>query len=457
MKKLSYVLIGVIVLLIVGNVYLFLATDIGAELGLTTGRATSGPAPTDAPVQADLLPVMSYEELEGLLPAEVKMKTVLGVEIQPEAVRRTIADQADEVRSTWPDASRRLEMLITRYGFDLTAAHRYDVCGRTAYPVSTVELSASQLRTPDLARQFIDDPQALGMFTVLGTTYMPAANVHGWMLTSEPGEGDCFASEITHSLVFEYWGVLFSIDIAADAGADRAALQPLFDPLAAIMAMRVNVLNAPAVLPATPVPAAAAVVPDTVQFPLTLEFLEGAIPTDDVFGEDTTLVLNRAVSRSYTLDEYVAAFRSLNMPGGADALRQAGRQSGMVGQVVRVWDSQGACPDDSMLIALEMDFALFETAGGTLDYLNNQNLQAAWLDTGLVTRYTSVDRDTLFIAGGYPNHSCGQVEVSEMRQAYGRVLVAIAFTHYPGVPQADIRQFLTETMAGFDTLFAAVK
>jgi hypothetical protein len=195
--------------------------------------------------------------------------------------------------------------------------------------------------------------------------------------------------------------------------------------------------------------------PAPVPFPFTLAMLDDMLPSDGTFGEEGVLFLNHNVSRSYTLDEYVAAFRSLNMTEVADALAQVGAQAGMVGQVARIWDAQGACPD-TMGIAFEFDFALFNTPEGALTYLNDPALQAAWIHTGSITDYAPIDGDTLLVHGGYTDKSCGPVYVTELRQLYGRVLAAISITHYPSVARSDVEAFLNTSMTDLGTAFTGL-
>ena len=131
-----------------------------------------------------------------------------------------MADSAADMREVWPLAGDRLLDISARYGWDYFIGAEYDTC-QPDRAISGINIDVSQLTSPEAARAFIDDVAVRAYFEALFYQTSDSTLVHGWVMNSlYTDEGVCFAEEDFYSLVFEHWGLLFSVDVRVQAGTD---------------------------------------------------------------------------------------------------------------------------------------------------------------------------------------------------------------------------------------------
>ena len=273
------------------------------------------------------------------------------------AANRTVetfvsADTVAQIAEYSQDLADDFETLAAIYGWDKSIGVTYAAC-QPDLPINEIYSEAIQLPSADMARAFFDDPEAEDVFASLGYTIEPATSVHGWLLTVGPFEGTCFPQETTYSLNFDYWGLMLSVSMTANADTDPALVTSLLDQLAPVLIAHADAL-ATSPFPATPVPGAAQpiTVPPTwtpaapVSTAPTLSEIERLMPSAEEMGLS---------SADYTLNADSASPippSSGCLAGGmacrtANALAQNAAQNGMIGQVSRVWDTGTTCPPDS--------------------------------------------------------------------------------------------------------------
>ncbi len=276
-----------------------------------------------------------------------------------------MADSAADMRESWPLAGDRLEDISTRYGWEYFIGAEYDTC-QPDRAISGINIDVSQLTSPEAARAFIDDVAVRAYFEALFYQTSDSTLVHGWVMNSlYTDEGVCFAEEDFYSLVFEHWGLLFSVDVRVQAGTDSALPVDMANQIALQIVQVVDTLYSSS-FPATPMPNPAV---ESLTASLTLDNLERVLPTaDDVTLPAGTYLPNQDVSRIFTLNDIVTSYRSLNLTALADALSEAGTTHGMLGQGVRLWEPIEDCPS-IYGISIEIDVALFQNADGPTGYM----------------------------------------------------------------------------------------
>jgi hypothetical protein len=344
------------------------------------------------------------------------------------------------------DLADQIEQIITTYGWDQYAAMQYTAC-QPDLPVSVIYSDVAQLASPQQARKFTDDLQVRAFLSWLNETIMPARSVHGFVGTSEPYPGDCFDQAIDYSLYFEYWGLLYSVSMTADANTDPVLVFDLLDQLAQRVVARADAL-APAPFPPTPaaggpgpgptaegqptlpppgdatptLPPPPPSTPATGTGSATLANLERGLPTIQEVGLPPDIfTLNPNISGVFTLDEVVKLTRESGLNVLADAIQQAGQQNGMIGQVVRVWDTGDACPQ-TIGLSLEIDITLLQTAQGAQAYMRDPGVQQAWQALGLFNSFEPSD-DGILAMGSSPYHNCGEVALYSKTVTHGRFVI----------------------------------
>jgi hypothetical protein len=452
----------------------------GNEGGLVIPTATPGGGglviPTSTPAGPSL-PALSDDQLTAinLQPSEVPADFAANQDIKTFTTDDSVATLRQQGAA---QAADELQQIATTYGWQRSIGIAYTFCQPTI-PISEIYSEVGQLSSPDAARQFIDDPQVQSFFSGIGFTITPADTVHGWWAKLPAQQGACFPQEIEYDLDFEYWGVLLSISMTADANTDPALVQNLINQLAPVLVRHVDGLAStpfpptpiPQVGPAipateallpTPTPIALAptqspILPPTTPVPLplatqpllptqaapgaTLSDLDQAMPTIQEIGLPTdTFSLDQALSGTFTLDQLVAQVQALGLTQLASVMTQAGQRDGLIGEVIRVWDTGTACPG-TVGLSVEVDVTLFQTAQGATNNLNDPTLQQAWIGTGIISTF-SPSGDGL-LAKGTLSHRCGTVQYFDKLVAHGRFVVAVSAIANPGAGDQDIQTILT--------------
>jgi hypothetical protein len=447
--------------------------------GLVIPTATPGGGggliiPTSTPAGPSL-PPLTDDQLTALnlQPSEVPADFAANQEIKPYTVDGSVSALRQQGAT---QAADDLEQIAQTYGWQQSIGIAYTSC-QPNIPISKIYSEIAQLSSPNAARQFFDDPQAQSLFSEVGYTITPADTVHGWWATLPAQQGACFPQEIEYDLDFEYWGVLISVSMTADANTDPALVQNLINQLVPVVIGHVDGL-AGTPFPPTPVPQAGAVIPATqVSFPTpspfviaptstalaptpvplplatqpplptpvvagaTLADVEQAMPTIQEVGlPTTTFALDAALSGTFTTDQLVAQVQGLGLTQLATAMSQAWQKNGAVGEVVRVWDTGTACPN-TVGLSVEVDVALFQTAQGATNNLNDAALQQAWINTGIISTF-SPSGDGL-LARGTLQHACGTVQYFNKIVAHGRFTIAVSAIANPSATDQDIQTVLT--------------
>jgi hypothetical protein len=427
--------------------------------GLTIPTSTpSGPA----------LPTLTDDQLTALnlQPSEVPADFAAHQEVKPYTAEETAAALRQQGAT---QAADQVQQIATTYGWQKSFSIIYTSC-QPSVPISEISSEVAQLPNPGTARQFISDPQVQDFFTSLGYTVTPADTVHGWWTQLPAQQGACFAQEIGYSLNFEYWGLLLTVSMTADANTDPGLVHNLINQLVPVMIGHADNLAATP-FPATPVPSAgpvvvptqvpeptqASVLPPATPVPLplatqpplptqaaagaTLADVEQVMPTIQEVGlPETTFSLDQSLSGTFTLDQVVAQVQGLGMSQLANAFSQAGQRDGMIGEVIRVWDTGTACPN-TVGLSVEVDVLLFQTAQGATNNINDPALQQAWISSGIYSKF-SPSGDGL-LGTGTLQHACGTVQYFNKLVAHGRFVVAVSAIANPSANDQDVQTVLT--------------
>ena len=442
----------------------------GNEDGLVIPTATPGGGggliiPTSTPA-GPALPLLTDDQLTALnlQPSEVPADFAAHQEVKSYTSAETAAALRQQGAT---QAADQVEQIATTYGWQKSFSITYTSC-QPSVPISEIYSEVAQLTSPDTARQFVDDPQVQGFFTSLGYTVTAADTVHGWWTQLPAQQGACFAQEIEYTLNFEYWGLLISLTMTADANTDPGLVHNLVSQLVPVMIGHADKLAATP-FPATPIPQVGPVLvptelaaptqvpilPPVTQVPLptqpvlptqatggaTLADIEQVMPTIQEVGlPDTAFSLDEPLSGTFTLDQLVAQVQGLGMAQLANAFSQAGQRDGVIGEVIRVWDTGTACPN-TVGLSVEVDVMLFQTAQGAANNLKDQDLQNAWIATGIISNYSPSGDGIL--ARGTLQHSCGTVQYFNKLVAHGRFVVAVSAIANPSANDQDVQTVLT--------------
>ncbi len=414
----------------------------------STETASGEPPAQDLPAVAATTPIpdvelprLTEEQLRALLPTEAEFPAAYQGSNATQPITENINELADALGEQYPQAAARFKTMASSYGWTALYGMGYDLC-RAGRPVSTLVLEVSQLTSTAAGRSLVDDPVLRAFFAGLFFEIDYADIVHGWyIVTSSPMTGDCFAEEYMTYILFEYGGLLYWVIVNTDATGGSAQARTILNEFIPILMNRTNTA-APSPLPATPIPA----VPPGITATTTLTDLPNIIPSISMFGLEDTYMLNSTVSKTYTRDEFVAAYHTLGLDALADAINTVGTRHNMIGQEVRYWDTGDACPSLTG-IAIEMDLMLFNTPDGARGYMNDTELQAAWRDTGMITEYIPMG-DEMLVHGSMSNHHCGAVKITEKIVPYERLLITVALTSYPEVDDAQLLEIVDAFVTG---------
>ncbi|HEX3050591.1 MAG TPA: hypothetical protein VHP83_08055 [Aggregatilineaceae bacterium] len=420
------------------------STTNSASTETASGDSQSQNIPATAattPIPDVELPRLSEDQLRALLPTDAEFPAAYQGPNATQPLAENISTLADSLGEEYPQAAARFKAMASSYGWADLYGTGYDLC-RAGRPVSTLIFEVSQLASTAAGRSLVDDPVLRAFFAGLFFEIDYASIVHGWYITtSSPMTGDCFAEEYMTYIVFEYGGLLHWVIVNTDASLGATQGQAILNEFVPLLISRTNTV-APSPLPATPVP----VTPPGITAATTLADLPNIIPSISMFGLEDTYQLNSAVSKTYTRDEFVAAYHAIGLDTLADAINTVGTRHNMIGQEVRYWDTGSACPSLTGL-DIEMDLMLFNTADGARGYMNDTELQAAWRATGMITEYIPVG-DELLVHGTRSNHHCGAVKITEKIVPYERLLITVSLTSYPEVDDAQLLEIVDAFVTG---------
>jgi len=365
------------------------------------------------------------------------------------AANRTVetfvsADTVAQIAEYSQDLADDFETLAAIYGWDKSIGVTYAAC-QPDLPINEIYSEAIQLPSADMARAFFDDPEAEDVFASLGYTIEPATSVHGWLLTVGPFEGTCFPQETTYSLNFDYWGLMLSVSMTANADTDPALVTSLLDQLAPVLIAHADAL-ATSPFPATPVPGAAQpiTVPPTwtpiapVSTAPTLSEIERLMPSAEEMGlSSADYTLNTDLSLAYSTQQWVALLEEYGLSELANALAQNAAQNGMIGQVSRVWDTGTTCPPD-MAISLEIDVTLFETTAGAQAFLADRAYLQALGNLGQNLEQSG----GALVSSMATSTQCGNMMTYAKTIPAGRFLVASSVIVYQDIRRDEVLPIL---------------
>ena len=372
------------------------------------------------------------------------------------------------------DLAAALQQIANTYGWQRSVGVTFASC-QPALPISEIYSEVGQYQTPAAGRAFFDDPQVQDFFAALGYSLAPAQNVHGWRATLGPDAGTCFAQETEYALFFEYWGLMVTVSMTADANTDPNLVWSLVDQLVGMVVAHADAQAAqpfpptpvpgavvlqptpvavlPTVIPPTPTRVPPTPIPPTPTVPLrraTLQDIEAAMPTSQELKlPSPPWSLDSTTSGTYTYNQIVELYQSGGLTELATAIGNAGLQTGLVGQVNRLWSTGLDC--SSQLQDLEVAVALFNEANGPTAYINNPLVQQAWRNTGLITSIEPHSMgDTLgqVWTGGTSYDPCGQVTYRLLIMPYGRFLITIFAIASPSLSLTDL-DMANEYVAAF--------
>ncbi len=309
--------------------------------------------------------------------------------------------------------------------------------------------------------------------------------------------------EVEYGLTFDYWGLLISVAITADANTDPNLVWGLVDQLTPVLLARADAL-APTPFPPTPTPGGeialpteevlpaepteavateqavpeepteafvtvepapteAALRPSPTPFALgpvetpmagdaseVLAQLDALMPTIEEIGlPSPPFNEDEALSGVFSFEEVVTMAQSIGAPALADAIEAAGVRDQMLGEVMRVWNTGEDCPATPAL-SLEVDLTLFATAEGAAANLADEATEQAWIDTGAFQSFETRP-DGRVLGVGSITHPCGQLALYALGTQVGRVNLTVSAMATQAAAEEDILSaldVLTQYMVG---------
>ncbi len=435
----------------------------GGLLIPTNTPATGGGLliPTSTPAGGLIIPTSTPAPAEPSFPplTEVQLQAI---NLQPTDVPADFAANQDVKTFTAegmisalqqagaPELAASFQQITTTYGWQFSVGITYTSC-QPNVPVSEIYSEVGQFSSPTIGREFFDDPQVQDFFAALGYSLTPAENVHGWRATLGPDTGACFAQETEYALFLEYWGLMLTVSMTADANTDPQLVWGLVDQLLPIVIAHADA-QAAQPFPPTPVPGAVVLGPTPVEIaptPIlpvptpvvlpptpaapraTLQDLAGAMPTMDDLGMDSPpWAPDQTLSGTYTLDQLLALFQTAGLNDLALATQNAAQRSGLIGQVSHLWSTGTTCGDPALL-DVEISVALFNDTEGPALYMNDTGVQRAWLGTGLYSSIMPHEVGTVsgqLWIGSTTFHRCGGAMFRNIILPHGRFLVMVSLT-----------------------------
>ena len=371
----------------------------------------------------------------NLQPADVPADFAANQQIEPFTAQGTIAALND---AGAPELAASFQQIADTYGWVQSVGVTYTSC-QPNVPINEIYSEVGQFKGTAAGRAFFDDPQVQSSFAALGYALTPAANVHGWRATLGPDQGACFAQETEYSVFLEYWGLLIIVSMTADANTDSALAWNLVDQLVGIVLAHADAQAAQPFAP-TPTPGEVALQPTPAisigqpkpptSTPVavklaTLQDIAEAMPTiGDLELQSPPWALDNTTSGTYTLGQVVGEYQAGGLDDLANAVQNAGQQTGVIGQVRRLWSTGLDCT--MMVQDLEITVTLFNDSQGAVAYMNDALVQQGWLNTGLFSNIMphSVGNvmGQLWI-GGTTFDPCGPVAYRVLVVPHGRFLI----------------------------------
>ncbi|GAB4415625.1 MAG: hypothetical protein Kow00106_11070 [Anaerolineae bacterium] len=443
----------------------------GGGLLIPTSTPAGGliiPTSTPAPAEPSF-PTLTDVQLQAinLQPADVPADFAANQEVKTFTAEGMIADLNNAGASELAEA---FQQITATYGWQFSVGITYTSC-QPNVPINEIYSEVGQFSSPSAGRRFFDDPQVQDFFTALGYSLTPAENVHGWRATYGPDTGACFPQETEYAVFFEYWGLMLTVSMTANANTDPQLVWSLVDQLIPIVIAHADA-QATQPFPATPTPGGVVleptpvmiastpvlpvstpvVLPPTPTAPrATLQDLAGAMPTMDDLGMDSPpWAPDQTLSGIYTLDQLVALFQTAGLNDLALATQNAAQRSGLIGQVSHLWSTGTTCGDPALL-DVEISVALFNDPEGPALYMNDAGVQRAWLSTGL---YSSImphdlgDVSGQLWIGSTTFHRCGGAMFRNIILPHGRFLVMVSLTASASASPDEVID-VAEELAGF--------
>ena len=422
--------------------------------------------PTSTPAGGLIIPTSTPAPAEPSFPALTEVQ-LQAINLQPADVPADFAANQDVKTFTAEgmisalqqagasELAASFQQITTTYGWQFSVGITYTSC-QPNVPVSEIYSEVGQFSSPTIGRGFFDDPQVQDFFAALGYSLTPAENVHGWRATLGPDTGACFAQETEYALFLEYWGLMLTVSMTADANTDPQLVWGLVDQLLPIVIAHADA-QAAQPFPPTPTPGTVVLQP-TPLVPITtpvlatpilitpaplvtptssaaaratLQDLAEAMPTmEDLGMASPPWTPDQTLSGTYTLDQLLALFQTAGLNDLAAATQNAGQRSGFIGQVSRLWSTGTACGDPALL-DVEISVALFNDTEGPALYMNDMGVQRAWLGTGLYSSIMPHEVGTVsgqLWIGSTTFHRCGGAMFRNIILPHGRFLVMVSLT-----------------------------
>lgn len=403
----------------------------------TVGSGLLIPTSTPAPSEPSFPPLSDAQVTAiNLQPADVPADFAANQQIEPFTAEGTIAALND---AGAPELAASFQQIADTYGWVQSVGVTYTSC-QPNVPINEIYSEVGQFKGTAAGRAFFDDPQVQSSFAALGYALTPAENVHGWRATLGPDQGACFAQETEYSVFLEYWGLLIIVSMTADANTDSALAWNLVDQLVGIVLAHADAQAAQPFAP-TPTPGAVALQPTpTLAFQpkpptstpvavklATLQDIAEAMPTiGDLELQSPPWALDNTTSGTYTLGQVVGEYQAGGLDDLANAVQNAGQQTGVIGQVRRLWSTGLDCT--MMVQDLEITVTLFNDSQGAVAYMNDALVQQGWLNTGLFSNIMphSVGNvmGQLWI-GGTTFDPCAPVVYRALIVPHGRFLITV--------------------------------
>lgn len=420
--------------------------------GFTIATSTPSSGPTGPG-----LPQLSEEQLKSLLlqPEDVPVEFIAS----PDATTTILADVVTQLNDSGAtDFANVVQHLIDAYGWTAMYDVTYDACVQNI-PVEEIYSAVGQTSSPEAARALLEDQQFLGMVQQDGSILEPATNVHGYLHRNEDAAAICLEDGIEYGLNFEYWGLLITVSMIADANTDPAMIQGLLDQLAAIVISKVDQL-AGTPFPPTPTPGAASVVvaptatqggfllptqaSQPTQAPLptqalvpqgpTLADVDAVMPTTEELGLQG-YVVDQQLSQAFTVQSLAAYLTSVNLADLANVITQLSGQYGLLGQATRGWSAADTCPVQGAL-SLEIDVAVFTSDQSPAAYMLAPQLLQEYQALGIQTQQTT-DNGLLSVFS-YAHPQCGAVTIYTKSITFGHMLISTGATTYSNATQQEV-------------------
>jgi hypothetical protein len=409
--------------------------------------------PTSTPAEPSF-PTLTDVQLQAinLQPADVPPDFAANQDVKTFTAEGMIADLNNAGASELAEA---FQQITATYGWQFSVGITYTSC-QPNLPINKIYSEVGQFSSPSTGRRFFDDPQVQDFFAALGYSLSPAENVHGWRATYGPDTGACFPQETEYAVFFEYWGLMLTVSMTANANTDPQLVWSLVDQLIPIVIAHADA-QATQPFPATPIPVAVILVP-TPPTPVatpappatptsatewaTLQDIDAAMLTlNDLKLSTPPWMLVEDESGISKPEEISYWYRYGGLNDIADAFDSASQRAGMIGRVSRAWYTGGDCSQDWDYLEINVD--LFNDSNGPTILMNDTALQEAWLHTPY-NNYDSIEPHTIgnvpgqIWSGVSPYSHCGLRVIHDLVMPHGRFLITVQVIGSPSFESAMI-------------------